>query len=183
MDDRFSRGRVLTVPNLLSLIRIALIPLIIRAYRDSAADKAALLVLLSGLTDLADGYIARRFRCVSDIGKILDPVADKLTIGALILCLASRYRNMVWLLALFAGKELFMAVIGVIVIHRMDMVNSAQWFGKLSTLALYAMGLILFLAPSVPEWAVNGMMLLCGGLILVSLLKYMSFYRKLLKGC
>lgn len=182
MSERFRRDQLLTIPNLLSLLRIAMIPVIVALCRRGNYPIAAAVVALSGLTDLADGSIARKYHCVSDVGKILDPVADKLTIGALILCLISRYEKMIWLLVLFVGKELFMAVIGLIVIHRKDSVNSAQWFGKLSTFVLYAMSLILLLHPGVPEWAANGMMIACGVLILISLYKYMAFYRRILKG-
>ena len=73
-------NRIITVPNLLSFFRLCLIPVIIWSY---CVKKNPLLageiLLLSGLTDLADGYIARRFHRISNLGKILDPVADKLT--------------------------------------------------------------------------------------------------------
>lgn len=182
MTDRFRRDQVLTIPNLFSLLRLAMIPVIVTLYRRGNYSEAAAMVALSGLTDLADGYIARKFHCVSDVGKILDPVADKLTLGAVILCLVSRFENMLWLLVVFTGKELVMAVVGIIVIQRKDMVNSAQWFGKAATLALYAMALILFLFPGVPKWAANGMMIGSGALVVISLCKYTAFYRKLLKG-
>ena len=77
-------NRIITVPNLLSFFRLCLIPVIIWSY---CVKKNPLLageiLLLSGLTDLADGYIARRFHRISNLGKILDPVADKLTQAAM----------------------------------------------------------------------------------------------------
>ena len=84
-------NRIITVPNLLSFFRFCLIPVIIWSY---CVKKNPLLageiLLLSGLTDLADGYIARRFHRISNLGKILDPVADKLTQAAMLICLFPR---------------------------------------------------------------------------------------------
>jgi len=80
MHRLFKRDQILTIPNLLSLVRLLMIPMIIWLYcekEDYVA--AAVMIVLSGLTDIADGIIARKFHLVSDLGKILDPVADKLT--------------------------------------------------------------------------------------------------------
>ena len=85
-------NRIITVPNLLSFFRLCLIPVIIWSY---CVKKNPLLageiLLLSGLTDLADGYIARRFHMISNLGKILDPVADKLTQAAMLICYQDTY--------------------------------------------------------------------------------------------
>ena len=85
MHRLFKRDQILTIPNLLSVIRLLMIPVIVWLYcekQDYIA--AAAMIVLSGLTDIADGIIARKFNLVSDLGKILDPVADKLTQAALI---------------------------------------------------------------------------------------------------
>ena len=85
-------NRVLTIPNLLSFFRLCLIPVIIWLYcvREDSLGTAAVLAL-SGLTDVVDGRIARRFHMVSSFGKALDPVADKLTQIAMLFCLVSRF--------------------------------------------------------------------------------------------
>ena len=79
--------RILTVPNLLSFFRILLIPVIICLYFKEQYWWAFGLLVLSGATDVVDGWIARTFHVVSDFGKAIDPVADKLTQIALLLCL------------------------------------------------------------------------------------------------
>ncbi len=182
MGELFRKDQILTIPNLLSLLRLLLIPGIVMLYRAGNFSAAAAMVVLSGLTDVADGYIARKWRQVSDFGKILDPVADKLTQGALLLCLVSRYEQMLWLLGLFAIKELVMILCGVVVLQRTQGVNSAQWFGKLATAALYGVIFTLFLHPGFPEKAANGMILACAGLITLSCVKYLIFYNRLLSG-
>lgn len=80
--QRSYQNKILTIPNVLSFFRLCLIPVIIWMYcskRDYV--RTAVILLLSGATDILDGFIARRFNMVSDLGKVLDPVADKLTQG------------------------------------------------------------------------------------------------------
>ena len=90
MED--NRKQLLTIPNLLSAFRILLVPVIVWLYcgRGDYPLTACVLVL-SGVTDIVDGFIARRFRMVSDLGKVLDPVADKLTQAAALGCLLTRF--------------------------------------------------------------------------------------------
>ena len=91
-SENKTENKILTIPNLLSLFRLILIPVIIWLYwfrKDYFP--AGVLLIISGLTDLADGYIARHFNAVSNIGKILDPIADKLTQAAMLFCLVTRF--------------------------------------------------------------------------------------------
>ena len=93
--------------------------------------------MLSGLTDLADGYIARRFHRISNLGKILDPVADKLTQAAMLICLFTRFPHVLLLIVIMAGKELYMVVSGCLVIQKTGKVHGADWHGKIVTFLLY----------------------------------------------
>lgn len=180
MHNLFRKNQIFTVPNLLSLLRVLMIPAIVKLYRSGNFPAAAAMVVLSGLTDVADGIIARKFGLVSDFGKILDPVADKLTQAALIFCLISRYDRMLLLLVFFVFKEIVMGISGMVVIQRKDMVNSAQWFGKLTTLLLYAVMFFLFLFPQISGRVVDAMIFGCAGAIGLSCIKYLLFYRRLL---
>ena len=106
---------VFTIPNILSLIRIALIPVIVWLYMfKHSTEWTLLLLLVSGITDTVDGYTARRFGMVTNLGKVLDPIADKLTQTVVILCLAIRITAMRYLLFTLIVKELAMAVTGLI---------------------------------------------------------------------
>lgn len=183
MHRLFKKDEILTIPNLLSVVRLLLIPLIVWLYVAKEQPFAAVAVIvLSGLTDILDGYIARHWDMVSDFGKILDPIADKLTQFALILCLTERYPTIGYLLALFVLKEIVMAVSGFLVIRKKDSVNSSQWFGKITTALLYATAVLLFLFPGIPQTWANGLFVLCGGMILLSMVKYLLFYRSLFTG-
>jgi cardiolipin synthase len=131
--------KVVTVPNLLSLFRIILIPLIIWAYCVlHSYVLTALLVVLSGLTDVVDGFIARHFNMISDVGKALDPIADKLTQIAMLFCLWTRFPLILLPLIIILVKEISSFVLRAIVIKKTGAVDGAVWHGKLNTVLLYA---------------------------------------------
>ena len=133
------RKQIVTIPNLLSLFRLLLVPVIAWLYCWKADYLlTAFVLLLSGVTDIADGLIARRFNMVSDLGKVLDPVADKLTQTAALVCLLTRFQAVWWLLGTLVFKETVMAVMGILIIRRTRAVYSAAWHGKLATCVLYA---------------------------------------------
>lgn len=181
MHEILNKKQILTIPNLMSVVRLALIPLFVWLYSAKEAYKWAVAVLLlSGATDILDGIVARKFHMVSDFGKILDPVADKLTQAAVILCLAAKHPWMIALILLFAAKELVMAVLGYVAIQKKGTVHGAKWYGKANTVLLYAVMMALILFPQMPEMLANTLILLCGISMLLSLAMYMQFYSKLL---
>ena len=139
MEEMDKRGQVLTIPNLLSAFRILLVPVMVVLYCvEGNYPLTAGVLALSGATDVADGFIARRFHMVSDLGKVLDPVADKLTQAAALGCLLTRFQAMWWVLGVLVGKEIVMTVLGVLVIRHTGQVHGAAWHGKLATCVLYA---------------------------------------------
>lgn len=177
MHRVLKKEQILTVPNLLSLLRLLMIPLIIWLYCGAKRYYAAVgVIILSGLTDVADGIIARKCNMVSDFGKILDPVADKLTQGAVIICLATKYKLMIPLIIEFALRELCMLVMGYMTIKNQDSVNSAKWYGKLTTVVLYAVMILLILFPQISNGIANGMIVGCSVMLLFSFAMYVRFY-------
>ncbi len=168
-----AQSGLLTIPNLLSCLRLGLIPVFVWTYcvrRDEMLT--ALLLLLSGATDIADGLIARKFHMVSDLGKVLDPVADKLTQTAMLVCLLTRFPMMALPLALLVLKELYMAASGLLIIRRTGVVLWADWHGKAATVLLYAVMLLHVVWGDVPAPLSNGALLCCAGMILLSFLLY-----------
>lgn len=181
MNRLFNKSQILTIPNLLSFLRLVMVPFIIWAYMGLDNQWLAIgLVALSGLTDIVDGKIARRFNMISDFGKILDPIADKVTQGTLIICLSAKYKLMVPLVILFALKEAVMLAMGYIVLKRQDSVNSAKWYGKVNTAILYATAIILIMFPSIPSEVATVLIVICGCFIIFSLIRYMLFYKSIL---
>ena len=178
----FKKSEVLTVPNLLSLFRVMLLPVIVWLYGVKHDYPAAIAVLiLSGLTDIVDGFIARKFNMVSDLGKILDPIADKLTQGVLLICLAVKYKIIILLVVVFALKEYIMITLGYIAMKRKDSVNSAKWYGKLNTVIIYSTIVLLIMFPRIPVSAVNALSLICIAVIVASFIMYARFYQRILK--
>lgn len=163
------KGKILTIPNLLSMIRILLIPLFMRLYlgKDDVPATAIVLVI-SGLTDALDGFIARRFHVVSDFGKALDPLADKLTQLAMLCCLLIRFPRMIWLLIVLCVKEIFVASTQLAVIRRTELVLGADWHGKLTTILLYAVMILHLLWLDLPDKLSWALVILCIAMILLS---------------
>lgn len=128
---------IFTIPNILSMFRLLLLPVIVYTYMNQKDYVlSGTLLVISGVTDLLDGYIARTFNMMSDLGKILDPVADKATQAVVLLCLITRFRWLVIPFICILIKELFMSCIGMIVIKETREVHGAVWHGKVATFML-----------------------------------------------
>lgn len=165
--------KILTVPNLLSFFRLCLIPPIVWLYSVRQDYLWTLLVLiLSSVTDIIDGFIARRFNMISDFGKALDPVADKLTQAAMLFCLVGRFSYMLVPLVLLVVKEVVTGITALISIKRTNVVKGAVWHGKLTTVALYSMMAIHLIWYNIP-YAVSLILVgVCVGIMLMSFIMY-----------
>ena len=165
--------KIVTIPNLLSLFRLLLIPVIFWTYfgrRDLLMTSFVL--ILSGITDIVDGWVARHFNMISDLGKMLDPVADKLTQMAMLACLVDRYRLMLVPLILLIIKELFAAVTGIMSIYKTKVVMGAVWHGKVTTASLYTMMIIHLVWLNIPAVVSNIIIGLCVAVMLLSFVLY-----------
>jgi cardiolipin synthase len=130
--------RIVTVPNALSLLRLLLIPVFLWLVLVTRADFAAVLVLtLSGITDWADGAIARRTGQSTRLGRILDPLVDRLTIAATLIGLALRELIPWWLVALLAARELLLLALVPALRRRGLIALPVHYLGKAATFALY----------------------------------------------
>ena len=146
--------RVLTVPNLLSLLRLLGVPLFLWLVLVPEADGLAVVVLaLAGLTDWLDGYLARRWHQISRLGQLLDPLADRLYIGATLLGLALRDIIPWWLVAVLVARDLVL-LCTLPVLRRHNLVAlPVHFLGKAATFnLLYAFPLLL-LGDSSGTWA------------------------------
>ncbi len=135
---KLTKDQVFSIPNLLSFFRILLIPVIVYLYVYLDSPEWTLLVItLSGITDVLDGLIARKFNMITDFGKAIDPVADKLTQTAILLCLVIRFPLMLLLLVFMVVKEGVALVLRIIIFKRTESVHGAEWHGKVNTVLLY----------------------------------------------
>ena len=183
---KFSVKDLWTIPNILCYIRFLLIPafviLYIRATTPSEYLRAAIIVLISGMTDFLDGFIARKYHMITDLGKIIDPIADKLTQASLIFVLIVKIKWMYLLLIMFLLLQLFLVIAGLVMLKKGTKLNGSKWFGKVSTTVFYASMLILVSIPTLNYHITNTLMMVCGAFLLLSLLLYMKEYIMMYRG-
>lgn len=174
------------IPNLMGYFRILMLPVFLILYVNAETTKdyvTAFIVLgISLSTDFFDGKIARKFNMVTEFGKVLDPVADKLTQGVLALVLALRYRLMRLFLAIFLVKELYMGLMGLHLIRKGKGVNGAKWYGKVCTTIVNAGVVILLLFPRMPIQAINATAIILIVTVCATTVRYIVFHLGLLRG-
>lgn len=179
--SRLTKKDIWTIPNILSFFRILLIPLMVWCYLRVENPWATVgVIVLSGITDVADGFIARRFNMISDFGKFIDPVADKLTQVAMAGCLLMRYPLMWLLFLLMVVRESCLFIWGYLAIRENNYMSGAKWYGKVSTVVVYAMMFFLFLLPEMPTVA-NVMTVICAVVVGGSMILYGKYYYDLFK--
>ena len=175
-----TREQVLTVPNAMSAFRILLIPFIIWTYACDRHYLAFALVLVSALSDMLDGLVARKLNMISDFGKFIDPVADKLTQASLVICLMTQHRHIYILFIILAVKELATLGLGALVFKRHDSVNSAKWYGKLCTVVFEGTMMLLMILPNASEELVHVFMFVCACVMIFAFVMYALFYLRML---
>lgn len=149
-DPEKAENKIFTIPNVLSFFRILLIPVIVWLYLvKNNSIWAGYMLILSGITDILDGYIARRFNMASDLGKVLDPVADKLTQAAMLICLSIRFPLMIIPFVLLLVRDIYMGISGLLVIRRTGLVMGAEWHGKAATSLLFVTMIIHIFFPKI----------------------------------
>ena len=140
-----------TIPNILSYLRIAMIPLYIyfyvRAETIEQYYRAAGILIFSGITDSLDGIIARKTGQITNLGKALDPLADKLTQIAVVGAMLIDRPYILPLLVLFIVKELYLLISNVLLYKKDIFMDGAVWFGKLATAFFYISMLVLVVLP------------------------------------
>ena len=178
-----TKKELFTIPNMMGYMRILLIPVFCWVYLTAKTPAqyfaATGIVLFSSLTDLFDGMIARKFNQVTELGKVLDPVADKLTHAALAICLAVRYPLMWALIALMAIKEGYMGLMGLKFLKKGKMLDGAMWFGKICTAVLFVGLLVLFVWYDMPIAAVDGLIVFMMAIMAITLAMYVPEFKKM----
>ena len=173
--------KIFTIPNILSFFRLSLIPLIIWLYCAKHNYLwTGIIIIISGATDIIDGFIARRFNMVSDLGKVLDPTADKLTQLAVLICLVSRFHLMLMPIICMAIKETTMIVTGLLAIRKSGKVPSADWHGKVATVLLYGMMMLHIFWYTINPTVSTVSICICTAMILTSLVFYSIANMKIL---
>ena len=181
---QFRKKDIFTIPNILTYIRILLVPAFVLVYTNSRSLSghiwAIAIVAISALTDIVDGIIARKYNMITDLGKIIDPIADKAMQFAMIFCVVVRYR-LIWILfAIYAVKELVSLAFSSYLFKHGKHIEGANWAGKLCTVVLYAVMLALIAIPKIPDRIVKIMIAVSAAFMILAFIVYMSAYIRLL---
>lgn len=177
------KKEIWSIPNLLSLFRLALIPVYIIIYLNAEQTfdyvVAASILAVSCLTDMIDGKIARHFNMITTLGKLLDPVADKATQFTLTVCLAIRYPVLWNLAGLFVLKEGFQFVAGYITYRKGKMLTGALITGKICTTILFISLILMVLLPDLDPKVIDIITIVDALFMLVSFVHYaLTYFRK-----
>ncbi len=169
----------MNIPNTLSLLRLAMVPVFAAVFFQPFPEArywAAGVYALAFLTDIADGYIARRFHQITRLGRILDPLADKLMTFTVIICITTAGIIPVWAVVIFFVKEAAMCLGAMSMLHKIDDVMPANWLGKVSTFVFFVVCAALVLFPAIPRVWATGMISVALGLTILAFLYYLWLY-------
>ena len=175
--------QVVTIPNLLSFFRIALAILfcfLFDSEKTMADNWPAFIVLgLNALSDFLDGKLARALNQVSELGKILDPVADYLTKFALILCFVRKFPGLIGFMLLFLVRVFAVAIAGWKTVQLVGENQGAILAGKADTAVFYAVMLALVIYPQMPAVAAYAMICVSAAMMVIAIVVYQRHFRKL----
>lgn len=184
MKESFWR-EYFSIPNIMGYFRIVLAILYVWVFYMSLDGApywpVIAIIVLSGLTDFFDGKIARRFHMVTDWGKMLDPIADKVTIGAIILSLVFKYKIIFPMIILYIIKEGYMAVAGMLLMKRGYKIEGAKMYGKVCTFVTYLILIAILLIPNMSEKVVSFLVGANMGIMVYTFIRYIYYYGKLFK--
>lgn len=179
---------IFNVPNTLSFLRILLVPFMAYFLLNNQIFLAFLMVALSGLSDAFDGYFARKLNQVTELGKMLDPIADKLTQVVATVCIAVKFPQLIGILVVFVVKEVLMSMGAAYLMHKNKKPGAARWYGKAATVLFYfSVAVIVFMdafftvEPKV-FYVVSGVLLgLTAVMMLYAFVRYGMMFLQLLK--
>lgn len=178
------KKEIFTIPNLLSLFRLILIPVYVVIYLNAQTRRdyalSAGILAVSCLTDLIDGKIARHFNMISTVGKVLDPLADKATQFTLIVCIANEFPVLWSLSGLFIIKEGFQLIAGLVNYRKGKMLKGALMTGKVCTTVLFiSLILMVFLHEHMTHTMVVIITAVDAVFMLISFVHYaFTYYKK-----
>ena len=177
------KRELFSIPNLLSLFRLFLIPVYMHIYLHASKPEdyylAGAILAVSCLTDLLDGQIARHYHMITTVGKVLDPLADKTTQLTLTVCLSLHYPVLYPVLALFLIKEIFQLFAAIIHLRQGKALDGALPAGKLCTAVLFLSLITLVLFPELKSGIVDIIAITDGIFLTVAFIQYnLAFFGK-----
>lgn len=172
-------GFMKNIPNILSMLRILLIPFFVRSLIVNNPQTAGLILLASGLTDVLDGFLARTFNWQSQLGALLDPLADKLTQATVAFSFMFYFKDYQYILLILVTKDVLMIASSLYAYRNKLPISQAKWYGKAATLIFYLTTILLLLVPTLPHSIKLTLLLSCAILALYASAMYIYvFIRK-----
>lgn len=174
----------MNVPNALSTLRLILVPVFAVVFFSGVPNAhlwAVGIYAAASLTDILDGYIARHCDQITRLGRVLDPLADKLMTFTVITCITVSGIIPGWALVVFVCKELAMLIGGGVMLKRTRDVMPSNRLGKASTVVFFAVCVVLVLFPGIPKHAATGLISAALALTIVALIRYAVEYSRVMK--
>lgn len=173
------------IPNILSAFRIALVPVFILVYFNEPGDVktwALIVYVIASISDALDGIIARKYNLISNLGKVLDPLGDKLMLLAVITCITVDGLLPVGTIVIIAVKEAMMGI-GGLIIHRRAKVEipPSNIFGKTSTVVFIVVCIVLMVFPGIPDNYATAMVGVAIGLAFAALISYILTFLSVMR--
>lgn len=165
------------IPNILTLFRLCLVPLFIVVFHSEEGMHwfAAFIFVLASLTDVADGYIARKLNIITRWGQLMDPLADKCMQLAVIVSLFIAGQLPFWYLMLLVVKEVMM-IVGSAFLYSKKTYVKAHFAGKMNTVILFLIMTLLLLVPDMPDALINILIGFSAALTLLAAVSYLYLY-------
>lgn len=168
---------VFNIPNFLSFFRLFLIYPFILSFLNENYIKASKILIISGMTDLLDGFLARVLNQRTKFGEILDPIADKLTLISIMICAANKIPSIVPFMIILICKEVCMFMAGAFLLKKVKRTIKARWYGKLGTAFFYLSIIIVIVVKAL--WGVENEFLTNCFMCLTTLLMFHALIRYL----
>lgn len=195
MNSIIKEDKIITIPNILTVIRIVLAPIFALLYFLQINHHyvyATGVLVLSAATDVLDGIIARKFNMITVLGKILDPIADKLTQALIIVCLTVNHYNdenslLIYVLILLFAKEFTMLLGAVVLFKSGTRPSESKWWGKLGTVMIYVLFISILLqdiltAKIISVEVINIISVITAICLLFSLFNYYPIFKEIQSG-
>jgi len=177
VSKEYMKREVFTVPNMLSFLRLVLIPVFAVLYLTGKWLASIIVLAVSTLSDLFDGKLARKLGQVSELGELLDPLADKLTQGTIVICMGIKYPIMWIMFGFEVLKEGFMIGAGAYTLkHYGSKLKGAEWFGKVGTTLIDAALLAFLIFPGMSDQTRKIMVTAVCVVMLLTMLLYLNHY-------
>jgi CDP-diacylglycerol--glycerol-3-phosphate 3-phosphatidyltransferase len=180
-QNKVELGKFFTLPNFLSISRLFLLPLILFFIATRQNIGALILMLISWITDALDGYIARRTNQVTNLGKLLDHIVDKIWVGTILVTLVLVKDLPIWIAGAVIIRDLLIVIGSSLAMQKKNVVYSSNIIGKITGFFFAVMMVSYLLDFSHSQLIRNSLLVIVGGLILISFFNYLYIFIKTIR--